>query len=289
MAVLMRRALIGMAAFAIAGCGLVRDPVAVDVDGSIQVHSLLVAGAPMAAVLITRVDPNGSSASFDVPARPVENASVMLIRGGDTLTLVGGAAGGEACVATGFGSPDDPADFATGCYAGPVPDGIEAGATYELRVVLPSGGEVEGSVVVPEPPHLITPEPGTMLGDPFHVRWAGLPDRRIDIHVDPHPDGCRAWLNTREGFGATASLAFIDVDSAAVRVAFLECDEPTDTPFPADVVLTVYDAPFSHYMTLGSGSIGVENASVGITGAYGVFAGAAQDRVEVTLAAQDSP
>lgn len=282
MAILMRRTALALAAVAIGACGFVRDPVAVDVPGSIQVHSVLVAGASTATVLITRLNPEAVSSTVRPRPHPVQDATVRLIRGGDTLRLVAGA-GGEACVSQGFfGETDEPLRLAAGCYTALAPEAVESGATYELRVDLPSGDEVHGIAVIPELPRLLTPEPGTRLGEPFKGRWAPIPNRLFEIHLDPDAEECRGLLKENEGPGATTSLTVLDVDSITAWPV-VGCDGAVPDPVTADLVLTVYDAPLTHHLSVGSGSIGADNASVGLTGAFGIFAGAAQDRVSVTL------
>lgn len=276
------------------GCDMLYDyrPLGA-VEELVAVHAILVEGHDTAAVLVTRVDADGSSWP---PVSPLAGATVRVVGGSSSIVLPP-AASEAACVASEpFPIPgaQDP-DLTAGCYVASVPGGIAAGARYELEVALPDGGTVQGATTIPRVPALFEPAPGAELDvgtpdasgvpEPFVARWSAVaPGRRAEIALQADAPGCVAMLR----IGTDASTNFIDVtgaDSAVLRTGLVACSGPAPAQMSARLVLTVYDAHYTDYADAMAGDRPVprERAAAGVQGAAGVFGSAVRASVPVVL------
>ncbi|HEU0078099.1 MAG TPA: DUF4249 family protein, partial [Longimicrobiaceae bacterium] len=153
----MRRALLALLAAA-AGCELVLPPTGIDVEPSVQLNALLRAGVDTVAVLIERTGAEQGS----LRTVPVSGARVRLSGPGGEVVLREAPAGFAPCVRE-FDYTDQqpvPRPIGPGCYAGVVPGGVRAGATYSLAADLPGRGPVSARATVPHPPEPVTPTEG---------------------------------------------------------------------------------------------------------------------------------
>lgn len=293
------------------GCDFLREPTFLEfVEERVAVHSLLVAGDDTAAVLITRTEPGGAGALFYRDTEPVIGATVQLVEGADTLDLGPVGVGPGACLSDPrFGGPPQE-DLEAGCYAASVPGGVRAGHVYELLVTLPGGAAVHGSTTVPEAPVLRLPAAGTEMeasseSSRLHpdlatsVAWTThRADRRLELTLGMPGPGCQAMLRQEdEDFGLPA-LDMTGRDSTVVWVYRVECfpspvPDTADTPdevirLDARLTLTAFDSAYTRYARENlRESTRIGDAAVGITGAIGVFGGAASATVPVVVVVDD--
>lgn len=278
-------------AASLGACELVRAPTPLEfTDGHVQVHSILLAGSDTARVLVTRTVP--SAGVLQSKLEPLAGATVRLASGPDTLTLSGGA---SECTA---GEPHrDATHLRAGCYAAAVPGGVRAGGRYALFVDPPGGGEIRGEAVVPADLVLRSPAAGAEVtagagggpgssGDPVVVRWGSVPpDRRVELTIAPGDSACVVVPGAETGFGSR-TLAVTGRDSAVVRIARAWCGNNFGPQrIEAELVMTAFDSAYTAYArrVLEARAVPIDRAAVGITGAIGVFAGAAVERRPVVV------
>jgi hypothetical protein len=258
-------------------------------DDQVVLHSVLLAGADAAAVVIMRMERGAEDDRFS--RLPVHGAVVQLIAGADTISLVAHANAPD-CELLIWMSAEP---VAAACYAAPVPGGIRAGDRYKLRVRLPDGRMITGATTVPALPVLV--EPGTDAV--FTARNTGAPpsdEQAMRVTWEPLPAGHRAELFTvslnevcvvmlPEGlqFGRYLHVTGRDSVSVAPVVACREGGLPAS--LSADVGLAVYDENYSRYATDGwaSSSVRDTGAAAGVEGAWGLFGAVAQVRQRVLL------
>ena len=294
---ILRTALAAAVCTALAGCDLQRAPTPLEfTQEQVTVHSMLVAGADSAAVLLTRVLPGPQA---NPRSRPLEGAAVRIVAGRDTLHLLPQGHGADACNGGGhYGRIEH--HLGPGCYMAAVPGGVGAGESYELIVDLPGGGRIHGTATVPDVPVLMSPDAGTEfetrdvpssdIPPAVLTRWAPVgPEMRLELRLDlDHPD-CTVDLDFEEGgvqFGLWPwPYEVTGRDSVSLRIVLLSCYEPVDiTRLDGRLVLTAFDSAYSRYVQKAMNrSTRVDAASVGITGALGVFAGAASADVPVVI------
>lgn len=223
------------------GCVREPDPFTVRTD-DVAVHVVLVAGAESVVALV------------ETPAAPVPGASVRLIRGQDTIPLDYDPMGCEG--PSYWGAPPHP------CYRAGLDQAIKPGSAWELDIVLPGGGRVTGSTVVPVGVSLTDPQPGTRLTvrcgavdtcypaplhvPPYHVpvlsmtvRWeqATNPDRLVGLirPVETYlgetsyspPEGCSLGNDHSWGFASRpAGQVRAAADSMRLSVLSIFCMPP---------------------------------------------------------------
>ena len=301
-----------------AGCGVIPPPTGVDLPPSLQLNAVLPAGADTVAVLIEEAETVDGS----LPTTPVSGAQVRLSGPGAEATLREAPAGFAACVrqfdsATGmpFTLPAGP-----GCYAGVVPGGVRAGGTYSLAADLPGRGQVTARTTVPLPPEPVYPGAGeriplrAMQGfggsqlatDVLTLRWR---TRRSGEQVVPGVAAGRVFHDGRAVPGAqcgvflrSAGDVVVDgtgregfADSVVVQGLVAGCGEWTGAgasrqyrPIQPDSVevhlhLTALDSAYTHSRVGPGGAVRDSKASVGVTGAYGMFVGLAASRRRITF------
>jgi hypothetical protein len=295
---ILRTIVAGAALAACAGCGLERPATPWEpMDEEISVHSVLLAGTDTASVLLTRV--RWSYQTWDEPySTPLAGATVRLITGRDTLRLLPQSGEGDRCTAPSLSPWQRLGDMRAGCYLAAVPGGVRAGGRYELVIDLPDGGAIRGSAVVPEVPVILAPEGGTVFkvrwgfepggsASPVVVRWAGVErDQNIELAIAPVRRECSAGLQQASENSGLHWLTVLGVDSVAIEARFVDCRKEQAPPsLDAHLYLTAFDTTYTRYakeMRRG-GSASRTKAAAGVSGAIGVFAGAAAATVPITL------
>lgn len=288
---LLTRAALAALLVAAPGCDPIpapSEPVAT--DWQLQLHSVLLAGAESATLLLTRVRPTATGGTL---LEPVPDATVRLSGGGVAAELRASAS--AAPCGGGVSDPAPAPSLAPGCYTGRVPGGIRAGEAYELRVDLPDGNLIRGRTVVPPVPSLLSPTAGAHvevprrygdpLGEPLRLEWAAPAAARIEAAVRPLSE-CRAAVASDREF-AVASVELTGPQPERLWVTGVVCpgaDAPTGE-HPAELVLTAFDSTYARYAreALDPNQLPRDRAAAGITGAVGVFASAAQARKPVSL------
>jgi hypothetical protein len=286
MAILRRAAVCTAALLVSVGCE--RAPTMFDVnERSIAVHALLVAASDTASVLITR--PSSEVTSWDpMGTSGITDALVRLIQSNDTITL----SGTRVCMRS-FGGEMQ----SQGCYTAHVPNGILGGALYELLVSIPGEALIRGTTRVPFPAAIIEPNasaepPVLRMRNPtlpptsLPARWtAASAQARAELRFATERSDCVATIAPPEGDIGFDHIAVIGTDTATVTAASVHCAQPLATSYAARLVLTVYDESYSRYLeTIGTKR--VRHAAVGLTGALGVFAAAANTATPVVLTRQ---
>ena len=303
---LLERALVGLGLLA-AGCGFVREPTPLELsDEQVLVHSVLHAGTDTIAVLLQRIRPGAGSA---VPLiRPISAADVRITGGSGEVHLREAPVGFRRCGPLDAAGAD-PNRAEPGCYAAVIVGGVEPGGRYELAIALPGGGTVRGTAVVPEAPALLAPARDARvvlgrtgaggydhIGD-VPVRWSARDGTGgVQLGVLPgtaFKDGEVMRGGPCDAPSASSRSWFIDeprVDSISLRIFIPGCSIEPGQPLVhdsiyADLLLTAFDTAYTRYQKLGGSNETVrrEQASAGISGALGVFAGAATARRGITL------
>jgi hypothetical protein len=279
-------------AICLLSAGCVRDPVTLQLDQeSLSVHSVLVAGEDRAAVLVTLVRASDQF-GFGAAARPVTNATVRLTADGQTYQLVANQASRSACMARYQGSSLPP-EIAQGCYAATVPGGLRSGVTYDLEIDAGERGLVRGRTVLPNVPQFLTPAPNTRIrldgfnpaAPPTTVRWSGVqPKRWTELYAEALTAQCDAYLAETGETGGSNLIETMEADSVRIRLGDSGCNVPPEG-MPAEFRLMAYDSNYTRYAELnfGRNATPERGASVGITGAVGVFGAAARARLPIVL------
>jgi hypothetical protein len=306
-----RRALL-LAIGLLMGCQ--REPTPLGLTGEqLMVHSVLVGGSNIAEVYVTRALPNvvfdPSNPAGTVYSRPVAGAVVRLIRGATTLMLSEAPAGFPPCSSVSFGADPTTRTIEPGCYAAAVPGGILAGERYLLQISL-NGGAVQGELVVPAAPTVLSPSPNTRYGAPLGDQFIQTPVVIIPVHfslgarmtavrlslgVDSVFFGGRRDLNARcnyDEFGEPLRRT-TQRDSVSFVVHFLTCFRQTvqggvtlvvPDSIHAHVDVTAFDSTYvGYYEAATQRSAEQSSLRAGITGALGLFAGAGIARTPVVL------
>lgn len=288
------------------GCDIVRDPMTLDVDdGPIAVHAMLADGERRIAVLVTRYESPGE---LDRTPRlvAVAGADVRVTGEGQTITLDSDRTA-EGCIDVDpYGVNEVPAPLAPGCYTGRAEDAIVAGAQYELHISLDDGTIITGETEVPRPVTVRTPEAGARIevrsiypgDDPaplYALAWSHVgPDRAVRLWLEVDYEDCQGPWTTENpdssafwgpAFGPSEGIDLTGRDSADVGGWYLACNGPTPDEIDGALRFAVFDLAYARYLdTLAqSTSIALPEASLGVSGAAGVFAAAATTRVPVRL------
>lgn len=273
-------------------CDVVRPaaPLPAIVD-QVGVFAVLQAGVPRAAVTVVRF--RGDMQPFEVGWEAVPGSTVEILEGAAThrLTL---DASTDACIvlSTAQSVPQGT------CYTGTLPNGVQPGAHYGLRVTLPDGGRVEGDTRVPGTPDLLSPASSagiTVTGDAgsaggaFTARWrVAQGTGRLELGIRSERRECVIPLDPRDPTGNRVVLPQ-SRDSSALRIRDVQCSLQGRLlewdSIPVTVQLTSYDSAYARYAeSIGALAVGRSQAAAGLRGAVGVFAGSAtvERRVSVT-------
>jgi hypothetical protein len=293
----MRMMLVLCALSSVAACE--REPTPIEGLGDqVVLNSVINAGAAQAAVLLVRVVPDSNYRNQSV-ARPLPGAVVTLSDGTNSSTLPPNRTPGR-CSYQVYGGQQDSA-LVGGCYAGPVTGGVRAGVTYSLDVQLPDGKRIHGTTTVPAPPNLRSPASGTTLQiagppdfnpPPMLVNWTTVvPAPLVHLVMSVPNLPCEVLMRLPQYADSNLRIDATGRDSLSIRLSALNCGDQNienRTRFDAQLVLTVFDESYARYDQEFSRSSGVRSryASLGITGAVGVFGSAATVRLPVVLVRQ---
>lgn len=291
----LRRFVLAGAAILLVGCEFARAPTALDIpESSIGAYGVLRAGSDTVSVLLVRfrTDLKYLERGFD----PISGADVRVISGNDTLRLAEAPAGFSRCYTTELDSPNVGASAGPGCYAATLPGGVQSGREYRLLARLPDGIMVEGVAAVPAAPGILAPQADARVpaseGE-YTVRlvYTTPPGTgRVEVAVLSLDNACTIRFEdptVRAGGGLQIGAA--ESNSVVVRINRVSCSERgrpvARDAVPARLVLTAYDTAYARYAaeTLDRGSVLGSRASVGLTGALGLFAGAASSERRITF------
>jgi hypothetical protein len=318
----MRRALVALLVLA-AGCDVVPPPTGVDLEPSLQLNAVLRAGADTVAVLLERTGTENGV----VRTVPVTGAQLRFTGPGGEVALREAPSGFAACVRSFDPSTGIPANgpAGPGCYAGVVPGGVRAGASYSLAADVPGHAPATARTTVPLPPEPVYPVAGTriplrltpgpggslLFTDALTLRWR---THRQGERVLPGVAAGRVYRGGRVVPGAQCGVYLrsdadlvVDgtgrqgfADSATVTGMVSECGEWTGTgasrrftalqPDSVEVHLhlTALDSAYALSRVSFGGAVREASASVGVTGAYGMFVGLAPARRRIVLVAPGS-
>lgn len=300
------------------GCDLLREPVAVPFTGEeVMVHAVLEAGADSALVRLAWVRGTGGAPRIE----PLSGAVVELRSAGVQLRLEEAAEGLARCrpgrYDPGQRLDEPPATGGRGCYVAAVPGGIRAGEVYDLKVAIAGGPEIRGRAVVPDSPMILQPEtearlvleasPGSWwISDPTPIRWrtpagtgaialAVQPDQIFEQGAPSLGARCEVPLVGEDGLYGVV-VAAERTDSISRRAILTNCIEydgatPVRSVLPdsvhARLRVLAYDTAFARYQQMvGGESVRRERAAVGLSGALGVFVGAAAAEQRLVLVIQ---
>lgn len=291
----------------VAGCDPTRPPTPIDPGGEqIVVSSVLDAGSDTVFVSVVRVTPRLHSR--ETTARQITGAEVRIEGGGVTLRLTEAPPGFPHCLEH-FSTEAESTSIP--CYAAVLPGGVRAGGQYQLRISLPGGGTIEGTATVPNAPTILTPEQNARWVrrsafdvDTLKVRWTAAPGTA----------GIGFSLQTTAAFreGARVADAVCTIyligsnrpsahgmrdtprqDSALLTYDVIKCTGRAGTAtsivfrpdsMHARLFVTAYDTSYTRYSEARlKGALRPEQATAGITGALGVFAGVASAERRITL------
>lgn len=296
----MNRILVTVLALQCTACDFQRDPVRVQpAETEIIVHSLLRAGSDTVSVLLEQ--PRLGSGPGEARFAPVSGAAVRISGPGISVVLDEAPTAFAACVGADPFTPGEAPikPIGPGCYAAVLPGGVRPGEQYELRADIPNSGTIRGEVTIPGTPVISSPvanaqvpvrtrssdfEPAGEVAVGF-VMPAGL---GVDVVLRPitafKGGGAAPGTRCRLEQGGSLLRAAADVDSARVLIRSpLACSSPgsparADAPdsLSAEVLVTAYDTAYLRYAyAVRDEAVGRRRASAGITGALGVFGGAA--------------
>ena len=273
----------------LAACEFVRDPVLLQFEEQLAVHAVLLTGDTIAEVLVTRTNAGDS----EHVVRGVPDAQVRLVSGTTSLTL--SVNPGNSCFSHEFLGDPGLLEINRGCYSARVPGGLRAGTTWQLHVDAGSLGNVTGSATLPEAPAFSLPAAGTRIvseggflgGSPvFTMRWSGVPRLRLaELDVAVPSRACSAYLAPQgtTGFGEEV-IPVANADSLRARLGDSGCTIPTQG-MPAQLRVVAYDSIYTLYRDENRGPRGTleRTSSMGLSGAVGVFAGAARAVLPILL------
>lgn len=276
----------------VAGCGFLRDPVALDeMSPQFGVFSVLQGGSDTASVLVVRFPTTTDDGrGWD----GVAGATVRLVTGTDTIALVEEPAASDACIAL-----RTPVEVG-GCYRGVVAGGVTTGATYHLVADVPGFGRINGTATIPGAPTILSPVAGTRLrlgqqyGDrpTMHLGIEAPPGvARIEALLVPNDPAreCEAYLTSALGGWR---LAMDPEDARDVTVGyFAYCrsqsgGQPTGE-LPVILRASTFDAGYARFAENvfddSPQALRQEAARVGIDRGLGYFIGSGVAEVELVL------
>lgn len=252
------------------------------------VHSMLVAGATTADVLLVRMAAGGGAFGGGMHGVPVTGAVVHIVDGADTVPL---STPGRPCAWA------HEAVGADGCYSGQLPGPIMPGGSYGLLITLPGGRRVTGQTSVPLTPVITEPQPLSEIEvlhqsfqeiPPIMVGWSGVA-ARTELRIMAEGRRC-ALLIGREGI-EWQSWGALWIDVTAVSEArlhrrLLHCHEEERVErVPGRILVSAFDVNYAaHLFDLGDGvAVMPHRARHGVSGAWGVFGAVANGERAVEL------
>lgn len=295
----------------LAACDFVPPPTAVELEGAaVVVHSVIAAGSDTVRVLLTRVTPDAGWSvggnDFQQGVHPVSSADVRLITPEGPVSLTEEADVPVDCFGN-LGESSGP-----GCYVAEVPGGIRGGVSYGLQVVLPDGSTISGVATPPAPVDIHEPAPYTR----YEVAWMrsdttrGPAEVTVRIDAAPRVAGISVSLLLAEAFvdGAADPTLMCSIDArpypremavaseVPVEIHAMRCvlrEEAELRPVQPDsmhvrLLVAAYDSAFMRYRRLlYEKQVPAGDATEGVSGALGLFAGAATAERVITLVPRD--
>jgi hypothetical protein len=260
-----------------------RDPTIVELsDRNIVVHALLVGGDDSARVLVTRP---ATATLFDAPIG-LRGAHVTLNT--PTQTIIFTQSG--SCFSVNA-VPGEDIHTNDGCYTAAVPGGIVYGASYDLEIVVPGRPIIRGSTVVPAQPVIHSPSPNIEVsysteaavgGPAVQFEWTvSDDDAPVTLHLEGTASNCQFGFRG-ESLGLLPHFALRGSVSLLAEPLLWNCAEPP-ARVPAQFVITAFDDNYDVYLRNFDESISAEAASIGLSGAFGLFASAARTAIPVEL------
>lgn len=263
-------------------------------EDQVSVHSVLVAGADTVMVVLTRTPRTPGQFGY-ITSQPLYGATVRLSSEGDTLLLVEQDETGSRCL-----WHESPPEYwkRVGCYLAVLPGGVRAGGTYELTIDTHGHGTIHGRATVPSAPTLLEPAENSAITigadfpwsdrlDPVPVRWGAVePGHRLELTLRTRAEKCRVSMEVGQRYGDNSGVDLSGLDSGSIQYRRIYCfEQELAESYPADLTLTLFDTAYARYLKHNGVFRATPNGagSAGITGALGVFAGAASTTVPVTL------
>ncbi|MBW3572198.1 MAG: DUF4249 family protein [Gemmatimonadetes bacterium] len=279
------------AALLLACAACVREPDPLEfTEPAFSVHGVVRAGETAVRVSLLRTLARGAPSE-------TSGAEVTLSSGATTvrLTEVPGSQPG-ACYTPDFSPVESPL---RGCYAATLPQPAAPGSRWQLTATLPAGEKATGSTVIPAPPAILSPAPGTRLvvssrgfeAAEFDVAWQTPSAPRVEIRVaegTAFRDGARVQ-------GSTCMVAHRHVEAAVgqpsgsrrMYVDGVFCYHGPGGEMAWDsavvpVLVTAFDSAYADFALHGRG-VTRGHRSAALQGAYGVFGSAASTRREIIV------
>ena len=272
-----------------AGCEFGREPVGIDAaGGEVAAYSILLAGSDTASVLLVRY--HEEIRPFEPSFDPIPGAEVSLVHENEVIRLNAEAVVPARCFAPG-GAGEREVDTAPGCYMGVVPGGIRPGEMYRLVVILPTGKEIVGQTVIPRRPELLRPEEGALIPirrerpAVLRVAYTAPPEAGLlTLAIPAQREGCEIRTDRTDiEPGSAFPVPRPGTDSVFVPITgascFVEGQRILGDTIAARLVLTAYDEPYARFSAAVTDRASARESriSAGLTGAFGVFSGAASD------------
>lgn len=302
---LLSRAGVTLAVLALPGCDITRAAAPFEYsEDNVSVYGVMEAGSDTVRVILSRFDSRVAASAQ--PFAPLSGARVRVVRGPDTTHLAEAPAGFSDCYRNPPPSGTQPA-IRSGCYAARIPGGVRPRQQYQLSVLLPGGGTISGAALVPGAPALNSPAANARVEVPaafspgeaqrpglVRVHWAPVENAgRIEASLS----GAAVYRNGRVASGVSCrvtafpgtSADLIRLDSVVLAVTAPDCTEngrpATWDSISARLLVTAYDTAYARYAAelAGGGTIRHPRASAGVSGAYGVFGGAASTERRLVL------
>ena len=283
----------------LAGCGFIRDPIAIDASETEHgVFGVLYAGSDTATILVAEFPPTPPPGDFGW--KGVSGATVRLVAGQDTIALSELSASAPPCVTlAGFGANVGRTE---GCYRAILPATIQPGSTYGLVVDIPQVGRISGITTVPQVPVIDAPTEGTTFTAEFtNDEWpsmllrispGALTERLEAMLIESDPNRvCEAHF--LEGTAFVQGLMRIDPEDADSVPALFRAACHTSTgraplgQLPVTIRVVAFDANYEHFARVlideHSDAVLRRHTRSGIDRGVGYFAGAAVAERRIVL------
>lgn len=293
-----------LAALLLGGC--LREDVVQPVREAVAVHAMAVAGSTTFGVALSNISVLGAG-------RPISGATVRLLRGDATVTLVEVGSSSTYCFRPATDEPGFGGIVSAQCYAANLTEPIGARETLGLEIELNDGTVIRGATVTPALPEQVVPTGGEPVTVTFYlegfangfsiepptleVRWHSVDDRPAQVLIEPRlifrhgtgiePGDCNFYFGVHSGP--------LSRSPGRVRLSTF-CPGNTEDPVwdsaYVDLLVVAYDESYVRYAAAfhedGTGVV-LEHAAAGIelvSGnalVTGVFGSAAPVSVPLTL------
>lgn len=263
-------------------------PTDVDVpDQAVTVHAMLIGGDDSVTVVVAR--PSAESDFVFEGPQAVTDAVVRLRSGTQQIVL----ANRGRCLVLSSALTGQPAQF-DGCYTAQIPGGVRNGERYELEVEVPGEPLITGVTVVPPAFTLLTPAAGDTIDvrvgaqdgfKPFTISWTGIEaTHTVRLQIVTDRVNCAVYLSrpAELDFGFEILFSAPATDAPTVFSSFLNCGDDPST-VNARLVATAFDTEYERYLRDSGESMRIDEASIGLNGAFGFFGSAAQASQPIEL------